>query len=64
MASSLAARIQAEFGITPELIGGRGGIYELSINDTVVYSNQGSCGQIPEDEELFREIRRCQDELS
>jgi hypothetical protein len=59
----LAARIQAEFGITPELIGGHGGIYELSINDTVVYSNHSSCGQIPEDEELFREIRRYQDEL-
>jgi hypothetical protein len=60
----LAARIEAEFGITPELIGGHGGIYELSIDGAVVYSNRGSCGQIPEDEELFREIRRHQGDLS
>ena len=61
MASSLAARIKAEFGITPELIGGHGGIYELSINDAVVYSNKSSCGEIPEDDELFREIRKYLD---
>jgi predicted Rdx family selenoprotein len=57
----LAARIEGEFGITPELIGGGGGIYELIINDTVVYSNQSpGCSPIPGDKELFQEIRRYQ----
>ena len=64
MASSLAARIQDEFGITPELIGGGGGIFELTISDTVVFSHRGSSSQIPEHELLLREIRRHLDELS
>ena len=64
MASSLAARIQAEFGITSELIGGHGGIYELSINGAIVYTNQSSCGQFPADEVIFNEIRKLHDPIS
>jgi hypothetical protein len=64
MASSLAARIQEEFGVTPELIGGGGGIFEVTINDTVVFSHRGSRNLIPKDEELIRVIRGHLDELS
>lgn len=64
MAASLAAKIEAEFGITSELIGGHGGLYEVSINEKVVYSNQSTCGRFPEDEDLFREIGKYQDPLS
>ncbi len=64
MAASLAARIEDEFGIVPELIGGGGGIFELTINDTVVFSHRGSSSQIPTDERLLQEIRKYLDGLS
>jgi hypothetical protein len=54
----LAAKIQDEFGTTPELIAGGGGIYELTINDTVVFSHRGSRSLIPAEEKLLQKIRR------
>ena len=63
MASSLAAKIRAEFGITPELLEGHGGVYELIVDDSVVYSNQSTCGQFPTDEVIFKEIRKFQEPL-
>ena len=58
MAASLAARIHVEFGIKPELIRGGGGIYELTIDGTVVFTHRGSRSRIPEDEKLLQAIRK------
>lgn len=58
MASSLAAAIKNKFGITARLTEGHNGIYEVAVNGTVIYSNQGSCSQRPKEEEIFREIQK------
>jgi len=57
-ASSLAARIKDIFGITPRLIEGHNGIYEMSISGQVLVTNQGKCSGIPADEEFLQEIRK------
>ena len=58
MASSLVARIKEIFGITPQLVGGHNGIYEVTINGQVLVTNRGKCNRIPTDEEILQEIRK------
>ena len=58
MASGLAARIKDIFGITPQLVEGHNGIYEVAINGRVVATNKGKCSGIPTAEELLLEIRK------
>lgn len=58
MASGLAARIKEIFGITLKLAEGHNGIYEVTINEQVVATNQGECGGIPSEEEILQEIRK------
>ncbi|KPK99779.1 MAG: hypothetical protein AMJ91_06330 [candidate division Zixibacteria bacterium SM23_73_3] len=57
MASSLEAAIEKEFGSMVNLKEGHDGIFEVSINDQVVYSNFNQCGRLPENEEIFQKIR-------
>ena len=63
MASGLAARIKEIFGITPQLVDGHNGIYEVAINGKVVVTNQGKCSGIPSDEAILQEIRKHQSPL-
>ena len=63
IAASLAAAIENQFGRQAELIEGHNGIYEITINGKLVYTNQKECGQLPTDEEIFQEIRQYQDPL-
>ena len=58
MASGLVARIKDIFGITPQLVGGHNGIYEVAINGQVLVTNRGKCNRIPTDEEILQEIRK------
>ena len=58
MATSLAAEIENKFGVKPELVEGHGGIYEVDVNGTTVYTNKEMCGQIPENEQVLQEIGR------
>lgn len=58
MASSLAAAIEKEFGIQVKLREGHNGIYEVSVNNNVIYTNKNKCSQIPKDEEVFQLIRQ------
>lgn len=58
MASSLAARIGDIFGISPQLLEGHNGIYEVAINGKVVVTNQGKCSGVPSDEAILQEIRK------
>lgn len=39
---------------------GHGGIFEVAIDDHVVYTNLKECGRLPENEEIFQKIRECQ----
>jgi len=63
MASSLVDRIREIFGISPNLVEGHNGIYEVTINGKVVVTNQGKCSGIPSEEEILQEIRKHQSPL-
>jgi predicted Rdx family selenoprotein len=40
MAAGLAAAIESSFGMTAELVEGHDGIYEVTLDGELVYSNQ------------------------
>lgn len=44
-AASLAAEIEKNLGIEASLREGHGGIFEVSKNTQIIYSNQGDCHQ-------------------
>ena len=47
--------IKKKYGLTATLREGAGGIFEVSIDETVVYSNQTTY-RFPTDEEIFEKI--------
>jgi selT/selW/selH-like putative selenoprotein len=51
----LQAAIKTKYGITASLREGAGGIFEVSIDGTTVYSNQTTY-RFPENEEIFAQI--------
>jgi len=55
MATSLAASIEQKFGLQAKLIQGHDGIYEIVVNNRLVYSNQ-NCEHPPVEEHVFAEI--------
>jgi len=57
MATSLAATIKNKFGLHAELIQGHDGIYEIAVNNRLVYSNQ-ACEHPPVEEDVFAEISK------
>lgn len=63
MASSLAAAIHEKFGVTPKLVDGHNGIYEVTANGKVLYTNHGKCGQLPTNEQILIEFRKYKDPL-
>ena len=57
MATSLAASIKNKFGLHADLIKGHNGIYEIAVNDTLVYTNV-ACEHPPVEEDVFAEISK------
>jgi len=51
----LQAAIKNKYGISAVLKEGYGGIFEVSINDAVVYTNETTY-RFPTDEEIFEKI--------
>ena len=51
----MQAAIKSKYGTTAELREGVGGIFEVSIDGTTVYSNQTTY-RFPTDEEIFEKI--------
>ena len=51
----MQAAIKKKYGITAVLKEGFGGIFEVSINDDVVYTNETTY-RSPRDEEIFEKI--------
>lgn len=62
-AASLVAVIEKKFGISAKLIEGHNGIYEVNVNNKIVYTNHGRCGQIPTEGEILGKIRRYKEPL-
>ncbi|MFZ7111815.1 MAG: hypothetical protein ACOWYE_09045 [Desulfatiglandales bacterium] len=58
MASGLAARIKEVFGITPQLLEGHNGIYEVSINGKEIVTNQGACTKMPTENEILTVVSK------
>ncbi len=57
MASGLAARIKEIFGITPKLVEGHDGIYEVSLNGKVIVTNRGKCTGVPSEDQILTAVR-------
>jgi predicted Rdx family selenoprotein len=51
----LQAAIKTKYGMTAELREGVGGIFEVSIDDEVVYTNETTF-RFPTDEEIFEKV--------
>jgi selT/selW/selH-like putative selenoprotein len=56
-AASLAAAVEREFGIKANLKEGHGGIFEVALNERVVFSNLEE-NRFPENEEIFQKLRQ------
>jgi selenoprotein W-related protein len=52
----LAAEIQQKFGAEPELVKGRGGVFEVSVEGQLVFSKK-QLGRFPEPGEIERQLR-------
>jgi len=59
----LAAAIEDNFGTTPTLKEGHGGIFEITVNSDLIYSNQKEGGQFPEKAAILQEISKYTDPL-
>jgi selenoprotein W-related protein len=51
----LAARIEQNHEITPELIPGRGGIFDVEVDGKLIFSKHDE-GRFPEDSEILSQI--------
>jgi hypothetical protein len=56
MATSLAASIKDHFGIDPVFVEGHEGIFEISINNSKVYTNNSECSILPETSLILEKI--------
>lgn len=54
----MAASIKNKLGINAELKQGHNGIYQVAVNGTLIYSNQGKCSQRPNEGDILREIQK------
>jgi selenoprotein W-related protein len=52
----LAAEIKREFGIDSELVASHGGVFEISVDGTLLFSKKSS-GRFPDDGEIVRLLR-------
>ena len=55
-AAGLADTIKDTFGITANLIEGHNGIYEVTVNSDIVFTNGGKCSRLPTPGEVLKEI--------
>ena len=57
MATSLAASVKDHFGIDPVFVDGHEGIFEVSINNDKVYTNNSECSILPETSMILEKIQ-------
>lgn len=56
MATSLAADLQKHFEVTPQLVKGKGGIFDVHVDDKLIFSKH-AVGRFPETGEITKLIR-------
>ena len=59
----MAAAIEDNFGIIATLKERHGGIFEITVNSELIYSNQKEGGQFPEKAAILQEISKFTDPL-
>jgi predicted Rdx family selenoprotein len=57
-AASLATALEKEFGIVPDLNKGSIGMFDVYVNDRVIYSNRREGGRLPRNEEVLEKIHK------
>ena len=55
-AAILAAVIHQKFGLNVTLDEGHGGIFEVNLNNEVIYNNRNECGHLPTAEDIIGRI--------
>ena len=55
-ATSLAAEIKQKLGVTVELISGNGGVFDVVVDQEVIYSKQSSGNKFPEFDALIEQL--------
>jgi selT/selW/selH-like putative selenoprotein len=60
LAKKLAEAIKQHFGLQTQLEAGHGGIYQVSLDDQVIYNNLERGGQLPTTEEILQVIEQQQ----
>jgi selT/selW/selH-like putative selenoprotein len=55
----LQAAIKNAFGVTAELKGGHGGVFDVTLDDALIYSKDETF-RFPTDEEVLKKIREHQ----
>jgi hypothetical protein len=55
----LAADIEQTFGIKATLMEGHGGIFEVSVNERIIYSNHKECCQEFIPENIIRDVGKA-----
>jgi predicted Rdx family selenoprotein len=53
----VAAEIERELGVESELVGGSGGIFEVRLGDSVIFSNHRA-GGVPDPAIVIEAVRR------
>jgi selT/selW/selH-like putative selenoprotein len=51
----LAAELQRKYGVEPQLVAGSGGIFEVYVDGTQIWSKIDS-GRFPEHQEIFDQV--------
>ena len=52
----MAAALKSEFGVESELIKSSGGVFEVTVNDKLVYSKRAT-GNFPAHDEIFYHVK-------
>ncbi|MCH7708803.1 MAG: Rdx family protein [Myxococcales bacterium] len=55
-ATSLAAAIQAEFGVDADLVQGESGVFDVTVDGRLIFSKDKT-GRFPDDEEVLSQLR-------
>ena len=53
----MAAAIKDKLGVEANLREGHGGIFEVAIDDDVLYTNNRKCGNLPQNEDVVSMIQ-------